>query len=428
MINKILFTFLSRLLIALLSLVISVLVSNFLGAEGRGSQAIFLASISFVLHVSGIFGSESIAILHAKNWRYDYLWISYLWAGLLLLVASLIVFLFFQTLNYVWHVLFVGILVSVTASNMSIFIARQKTVFFNALQLLVPFLTVLFLLCARFIFHSLSFQTYLYSLYFSYGVAFIVSFFALQINKFEQSSFFFKRFVLNLFFMFKYGFHNQLAGAIQLVSYRGCFYLIGLSHGDSAIGFYANSVAITESVWIVSRSIGFILFSRFINVKSLALPGKLLERSLVINALVLFFCFFVFVFIPDSLYSTIFGDDFSDLKQVILVLMPSTILYGQSLVVFNYFAGTRQHRVNTLCIGLGALFVVGSGILLIPYFGYMGAAYATTIGYVVLFLFQNHFLKKSLGISMLNYISNFHVVMVFYRYFRIFSRAYLKKR
>lgn len=417
MINKILFTFLSRLLIALLSLVISVLVSNFLGAEGRGSQAIFLASISFVLHVSGVFGSESIAILHAKNQRYDYLWISYLWAGLLLLVASLIVFLFFQTLNYVWHVLFVGILVSVTASNMSIFIARQKTGFFNALQLLVPFLTVLFLLCARFIFHSLTFQTYLYSLYFSYGVAFIVSFFALQINKFGQSGFLFKRFVMNLFFMFKYGFYNQLAAVVHLVSYRGSFYLIGLSLGVEAIGIYANAVSLTEVVWMIPRSVGFVIYSRLINTKDSFTYRKLIRRSLFVNFVLLSACFVLFLIIPSSLYSYVFGKEFYDLKYYIIWLFPSSLLFGQYLITSNYFSGTRRHYINTLSNVSGAIVLLGSGFFLISSYGLKGAILATTLGYFAIVLIQDYYLKKQLGLSVINCSFNLCLFRLFYRFF-----------
>ncbi len=417
MINKILFTFLSRLLIALLSLVISVLVSNFLGAEGRGSQAIFLASISFVLHVSGVFGSESIAILHAKNQRYDYLWISYLWAGLLLLIASLMVFLFFQTLDYVWHVLFVGILVSVTASNMSIFIARQKTGFFNALQLLVPFLTVLFLLSARFIFHSLSFGTYLYSLYFSYGVVFIVSFFALQINKIGQSGFLFKRFVPNLFFMFKYGFYNQLAAVVHLISYRGSFYLIGLSLGVEAIGIYANAVSLTEVVWMIPRSVGFVIYSRLINTKDSFTYLKLMRRSLFVNFVLLSVCFVLFLMIPGSLYSYVFGKEFYDLKYYILWLFPSSLLFGQYLITANFFSGTRRHYINTFSNVSGAIVLLGSGFFLISSFGLKGAVLATTMGYFTIVLIQNYYLKKQLGLSVFKCSFNFYLFRMFYRFF-----------
>lgn len=425
MINKILFTFLSRLLIALLSLVVNILVSNYLGAEGRGSQAIFLASISFVLHVSGVFGSESIAILYAKNQRYDYLWISYIWAGFLLLVASLIVFLFLQTFNFVWHVLFVGILVSVTASNMSIFIARQKTGFYNVLQLLVPFLTVLFILCALFVFHTLSFQIYLYSLYFSYGVVFIVSFFALQTNKIGQASFLFHRFSQKLFFMFKYGFYNQLAAVVHLISYRGSFYLIGLSHGVEAIGIYANAVSLTEVMWMIPRSVGFVIYSRLINTNDSFTYRKLIRRSLFVNFFLLGGCFLLFLFIPSSLYSLVFGKEFYELKYYILWLFPSSLLFGQYLITSNYFSGTRRHYINTISNVSGAIVLLVSGFFLIPSLGLKGAVMATTLGYLTIVLVQDYYLIKLLGLSVLRCSFNISLIKISYRYFCI-NRWFVK--
>lgn len=428
MINRIILTFSSRFLTALLGLFIAVLVSNYLGAEGRGMQALFLANVTFVVHVLGILGSESISIMHAKTRRYDYLWISYLWALLVFVLASCVIVPFFQWVPNIWHILMVGLLVSLTASNMSICIAAERTHLYNLLQLLVPVITVAYVLVRLWAYGHITFETYLCSLYVAYGIVFLLSFLIFNFRTLFLFHFFERRFVRSCRFMFKYGFHNQLAVVIQLISYRGCFYLIGLSFGDSAIGIYANSVSITEAVWIVSRSIGFVIFSRFINQKQSKGHRKLLQRALTINAFLLFGCFFVFAVIPASFYALVFGDEFFQLKLLILTLMPSSIIYGQSLVMFNYFSGTRKHYVNTISNGMGALVLILAGIVLIPKFGNHGAIIATTIGYSTLFVLQNFFLKKYLGISLFRYSFSLKQLILFYRYFRIVLSNWLIQR
>ncbi|MBP8790353.1 MAG: polysaccharide biosynthesis C-terminal domain-containing protein [Breznakibacter sp.] len=428
MINRIILTFFSRFLTAILGLFIAVLVSNYLGAEGRGMQALFLANVTFVVHVLGILGSESISILHAKTRRYDYLWISYLWALLVFVLASCVIVLYFQWVPNIWHILMVGLLVSLTASNMSICIAAERTHLYNLLQLLVPVITVAYVFVRLWAYGSITFETYLSSLYVAYGIVFLLSFLIFNFRALFLFHFFGRRFVRSCRYMFQYGFHNQLAVVIQLISYRGCFYLIGISYGDSAIGVYANSVSITEAVWIVSRSIGFVIFSRFINQKQPKAHRKVLQRALTINVFVLLVCFFALAAIPGSLYAFVFGSEFFQLKHLILSLLPSSLIYGQSLLIFNYFSGTRKHYVNTISNGMGALVLMLSGIVLIPKFGNYGAIIATTIGYSTLFVLQNFFLKKYLDISLFRNSFSLKQLLLFYRYFRIVLSNWLVQR
>lgn len=428
MINRIILTFFSRFLTAILGLYIAVLVSNYLGAEGRGIQALFLANVTFVVHVLGILGSESVSIMHAKTRRYDYLWISYLWALLVFVIAACVIVLFFHMVPNIWHILMVGLMVALTASNMSICIAAERTHLYNLLQLLVPVITVAYILLRRWVYGYITFETYLSSLYIAYGIVFLLSFLVFNFRALFLFHLFGRRFVRSCRYMFQYGFHNQLAVVIQLISYRGCFYLIGISYGDSAIGIYANSVSITEALWIVSRSIGFVIFSRFINQKQPKAHRKLLQRALTINAFVLMACFFAFAAIPGSLYAFVFGGEFSQLKHLIILLLPSSLIYGQSLLIFNYFSGTRKHYVNTICNGMGALVLIVSGIVLIPKFGNHGAIIATTIGYSTLFVLQDFFLKKFLNISLFRYSFSLKQLILFYRYFRVVLSNWLIQR
>jgi len=328
----------------------------------------------------------------------------------------------------IWHILMVGLMVALTASNMSICIAAERTHLYNLLQLLVPVITVAYILLRRWVYGYITFETYLSSLYIAYGIVFLLSFLVFNFRALFLFHLFGRRFVRSCRYMFQYGFHNQLAVVIQLISYRGCFYLIGISYGDSAIGIYANSVSITEALWIVSRSIGFVIFSRFINQKQPKAHRKLLQRALTINAFVLMACFFAFAAIPGSLYAFVFGGEFSQLKHLIILLLPSSLIYGQSLLIFNYFSGTRKHYVNTICNGMGALVLIVSGIVLIPKFGNHGAIIATTIGYSTLFVLQDFFLKKFLNISLFRYSFSLKQLILFYRYFRVVLSNWLIQR
>ncbi|MEO8935166.1 MAG: polysaccharide biosynthesis C-terminal domain-containing protein, partial [Xanthomarina sp.] len=113
---------------------------------------------------------------------------------------------------------------------------------------------------------------------------------------------------------------------------------------------------------------------------------------------------FVLVLIPGSFYVFLFGEDFVSLKSVIALLIPGTVFFGQSLITTHYFSGTGKHHINLVSNLIGMIFILSLSYLLIPNYSIVGAAAASNIGYICLFLVQFYFIRQIYKVSLIDQV------------------------
>ncbi|MFT3737309.1 MAG: polysaccharide biosynthesis C-terminal domain-containing protein [Breznakibacter sp.] len=400
MIRKALNTLVLKIGSAFFNLLIAIMLSNCLGASGRGVQSLLLATISIIVTITGLFGSAPLSFLYSKSSRLALLWVSYLWALVLSLIVLMVIsYVPIVPYDQVWHVVSISCISSLGASNLSLFLAKERISAYNLLQALGPFVVFFWMLLELSALGSLSVQSYIRSLYLSNGLIFIISFYG--VIKLQSQIVFVKwsSFLSDTKAMFRYGFFNQTAALVQMISYRGNYYLIGWIIGESAIGVYSNAIAIAESIWLIPRSIALVLYSKILNVTNERAKQKIVKRALAINALVQLWAITVLALIPEHLYVFLFGNDFGEVRTVILWLLPSIFLYGQTLVSSHYFSGTGRHYINMSSNLTGMMILIGMSSVLIPVLGLEGAAISTILGYGSLLCIQHIGLRKHLGIG-----------------------------
>ena len=99
MFKKILNTFGTKIAAAALNFLIVIIISQTLGDEGKGTQALLLATISFILIFSDIVCGASIIYLAPRH-SFKKIWVaSVLWSGLVALVAGNIMWFFFLDID-----------------------------------------------------------------------------------------------------------------------------------------------------------------------------------------------------------------------------------------------------------------------------------------------------------------------------------------
>ena len=79
MVRNIIATFFTRFFIAASNLLIAVLLSNYMGASGRGEQSLIITLISFIIIITSIIGTSSISYLFPRNPFWVLIIPSYLW-------------------------------------------------------------------------------------------------------------------------------------------------------------------------------------------------------------------------------------------------------------------------------------------------------------------------------------------------------------
>ncbi|MBU2651816.1 MAG: polysaccharide biosynthesis C-terminal domain-containing protein [Bacteroidetes bacterium] len=394
MFGKILNTFGTRSLAAVLNLLIAIILSQYIGPEGKGQQGLLITTIALILVFSNLVGGATLVYLVPRFKTSQLFLPSYFWSVMISLAAYGIVYAFpVISSEFTLHIAILSAINSFASINTTILIGKEQIRQANFISLLQPLLIVVLLL----IFFSLpafiNIYAYIIALYFSFGISWLTGLFLLRKLPLLRD-FRFRDSIQAIRDLFRYGFLNQLAHITQLLSFRLSYYILNSFHGEGSVGIYSNGIALMESVWLISKSISLVQYARIANLDdksySQSLTVRLLQVSLVFSLLIIL----PLLILPASAYVYIFGEGFSGIKTAMWALAPGVLIYNINIIVGHYFSGTGKYQFNTLASGIGLAVSLISFYLLIPAFDVAGAGWATSISYFATSLVILYFFRK----------------------------------
>jgi O-antigen/teichoic acid export membrane protein len=180
-----------------------------------------------------------------------------------------------------------------------------------------------------------------------------------------------------------YGINNEFNYLIQFLNYRLSYYFIAKLLGLAELGVFSVAIAVSEAVWIISRSMSAIHFSNVINsgdqIKNRNETIVFVKQSLRISSIVLALT----VLLPESMYRFVFGEEFGHVRRFIIYLIPGVIAIAVSNLYGHYFAGSGRLRVltNKSLIGLGATLILLP--LLIKKYQLTGVCITLNVSYIL---------------------------------------------
>lgn len=415
MLKKIFSTFITKILTGIISLLIAVLVSNWLGAEGKGIQGLYFTTIGLSITLISILGLMPVTYLYRRKPSLNYFLIVYLWSfiSIPLLYFSLKHTSFIDR-EYILYATITCFCSSLVSNNLSIFIIKEKLTYFNLALVSQPISKILFILLFYYFKQTFTIDDYIHSLLYSFLVLLLFSLKGLVIIFKEQIRLKFNSLIKDLTDMFRYGFLHQITTILQLLSFRVTYYILNHYSDVSNLGVYTNAISISESVWIISKSLSVVFYSRMLNTKSnqhKELFQAFTFASFWIQALALA----VLVFIPSTFYTYLFGSDFYNLKKLLVLLLPASLLFGQSFIFEFYFAATGKHHINVIANLTGMMIILGFAYLFVPTLSAAGAALATNIGCIATILIYNHFLVKNFKYSILKHLFSITEFLLYYQ-------------
>ena len=177
MLSRVIFTFGTKLLSAVLSFLIVVFTSKLIGAEGRGEISLFVLGITLTLLMNNIIGGSALIFLSSRIEPFRLLIPSYIWSFISALLVTFILSSFNLVPSYlITHILFISIIQSLAAVNQNLFIGQKKLKLFNLISLLQ--VTILFTVLVSFLFilGKRSVNDYITAVYISFVLQMIISF------------------------------------------------------------------------------------------------------------------------------------------------------------------------------------------------------------------------------------------------------------
>lgn len=306
---------------------------------------------------------------------------------------------------FILDICLLSILSSFISIHTNLLIGLEKVKTANLLGFLQPLLILLVLIFLFIVGTKISIDSYFIAIFLSFGLVLLLSFIFLKRNL-KASSVSSQNFFLLIKEMFRLGILNQLAHIFQLLSFRMSYYWLGQVYTEAEVGIFSNGTSLIESVWLVSRSISLVQYSRIVNMsdkqEAQTLTLNLSKLSLVISFIILL----PMVFLPSSFYEFIFGDGFGEVRLVVQALAPGALFLNLNIIISHYFSGIGKYHLNSIASFAGLIIAIPLFSFMIPNYGILGAGIASSISYLITSFIILGFFKKESGLKWRKFLVN----------------------
>lgn len=390
MLQKIGSTFISRIAIALISLLLVVIAARELGPSGLGTIGLFVLNVTIITLIDGFWAGPALGYFARK--------IPFGFSMILSLVSAFLGSLLFYTFyvlaptewqngiidaHFLWLLLFASMLVSLTQSFLSILLGFEKVFAVNLVSVAQFFLLLLLVSLQFFVFKKASIDVYIHAYITSFcfssllALAYLIKYRSLFNPKEIRGGGLLRK-------ILTFSFWAQLANLAQTLNYRISFYFLNSFSTRAQLGVFANANQIAEGLWLPAKSIALVQYSKIVNTvdwkDNVKLSIQLLNYSLAVTA----FLMFILLLIPPYFYSFLFKHaEFEQISLLLLILAPGILSMVVTMIVAHFFSGVGKPRINFFISLLSLIILILSSFLLVPKFGLKGAAIAATITYLM---------------------------------------------
>jgi len=376
--NNIIQTMAGKSAILLLNFLVVVLSTRLWGTEGRGAIALFLANLNLISSVTNIFTSSSVSYFLSKRGLSALVLQAYLWV----FFAAVILGIVFRIYDHAIPSLFlfiVAVLVGLTTFHSSVFIGEQRIGYYNLITVLQPVFQIIFLLFFYY-WVDKSYFAYFYGMILSYTFIFIICK-ILTRKTHDKVSYHLNKSTIKDTFSF--GWQIELSSFLQFFNYRLSFYFLNYFLGAASLGVFSVGVTLSESIWIVSRSISLVQYSNVVKQGNTEDSRK--ETTIVAkySFFISLLCLVVVLCLPKQVFSFVFGEGFEGVKQVIALLSPGILAIAVSNVYGNYFSAIGKVKILILKSAIGVIVTVALSVGLISTLKVPGACIVNASSYLV---------------------------------------------
>jgi O-antigen/teichoic acid export membrane protein len=179
-----------------------------------------------------------------------------------------------------------------------------------------------------------------------------------------------------------YGVRGQIGGMITLLNLRLDFAVLGAMAGPAVLGAYAVASKYAELLRLPGTALTWVCYPMLAGMgaeEARQQARRLVTPALVANALAAA----PFVLLAGPVIGLLYGRGFDAAVAPARVLVLGMLLGGAAGVASGYLYGRGRPGLNSWALGVGLAVTVVLDVLLIPSYGAMGAAFASTSTYLL---------------------------------------------
>ena len=178
-----------------------------------------------------------------------------------------------------------------------------------------------------------------------------------------------------------YGARAQLGNLLWLVNLRLDFLVLAAIAGPAALGIYAVATKVAEVMRLPATAINYVLYPRFARQTSSEAARGL--RRLLPRAGTLTLALAPAVATAGAFgIPLLYGYAFRQAVLPMLILLVGLTVEGLAAVCSAYLWGVRRPGANSWGMGLGVVATVALDLALVPHYGAVGAAIASSTAYL----------------------------------------------
>jgi O-antigen/teichoic acid export membrane protein len=392
MIKNILHTIFTKFSSAGLGFLIIILISQVLGAEAKGEQAILVYNINLMLMCFTLIGNSTLIYLVPRKNFNSLIIPSLLWVGICAIGAG-IIFIFFIKAEVFLSIIcvLIAILASISEINQFILLGKQKISQANTLKLLYPLICFSYMLVLWFFDRFTKIEDFITAMFIAYIVSLFYGVFVLK-DEYKNIKFLStKELKADFKNLFKLGFTKQIGYIAQSMNYRLCFYILGFYCGERLVGVYSNAVSLSEAVMLFGSSLALVQYSSLSNNNNEKSSKEFSWKMCKINGVFTALALLVLSLLPAEFYSFVFGKGFENISQVIRLLSIGILPLSIASNFTQYFYAKGNFKISTYASLIGLVVTIICGLILIPKYAITGAALTASLSYLTTFAIEFYF-------------------------------------
>ncbi|MBN2614171.1 MAG: polysaccharide biosynthesis C-terminal domain-containing protein [Bacteroidales bacterium] len=394
----------TRILNAVFSLIILLLMTRFIGKEGLGTIGLLLVDITLIQLLVDLLGGSVLVYFASRLSVAQLMFTAYVWVIVVVSFTGLLFgYLFhlspsFREMilpgGYEYWILILAVVNGWMQVHFNLLIGLKKIKTYNLLFLVQISLLLIGFLWFLFVGKQFTVLSYLQALVLSWGITGLLGLSSLY-NEIKVSS---GRITLTEYLrVLRYGFATSAGNTLHIGNKRLSYYFVRVLNGLAPLGILTAAVQLTEGLRIIAQSIALVQFSAISNSRDAEYARELTIKSMKFALVVTLMALIILLLIPISVYGWIFSRAFVEIKSLVFVLSPAILALAANAVFSHYFSGTGQPKINVHANISGFIVTVILAFLLIKPFGIMGAAGVASGSYIASALYQYIIFKKQTG-------------------------------
>jgi O-antigen/teichoic acid export membrane protein len=179
----------------------------------------------------------------------------------------------------------------------------------------------------------------------------------------------------------RYGGKSVVGTLAERLQFRADAFIINAIAGVRATGIYSVTSGLAETLWYVPNALGVVMFSRAVDPKAdAARTAATLTRTTLALAILLA--------VPTAAFGPrmvrlFYGSAFADAGVALRLIIPGVVAYSVVAVLSRYLSGVGRPGIGTVILLFGLAVNIVANLILVPRFGILGAAIASSLSYLL---------------------------------------------